>query len=217
MYIESHTNVSPNFNSKKLEPPFYKDVLDVFEDRVAGWLIMPAKKLLDIPHCSIAAVALATNYIEGIEIYISGNDSKGKSQEFFRRGFKAIFTGACSEEVLDAIANAIYESLRCGFSHDGMSRNRIYFSTARKEAFTVTWPKKNGEFVINGKLESAVINPTSFVESIELHFKQYIKKLRSKNSTEAKDAFLKAINLKWQLEEETPLIAMTEKEFYNKS
>ena len=209
MYVEKHIMVSPNFNSKKLEPPFYKDVLDVFEDRVAGWLIMPAKKLLDIPHCSIAAVALATNYIEGIEIYMSGSDSKSKSQQFFIRGFKRIFTGAFSEELLDAIANAIYQSLRCGFSHDGMSRNRIYFNTARNEALTITWPKKNGEFDPSGKLESVVINPARFVDCIELHFKQYIKELRSKNSTGAKDAFLKAINLKWQLEEEAPLIAMT--------
>ena len=210
--------VSPNFNSKKLEPPFYKDVLDVFEDKIAGWLIMPAKKLLDIPHCSIAAVALATNYIEGIEIYISGSDSKGQSQEFFRRGFKRIFAAeALSENMLVVVANAIYESLRCGFSHDGMFRNRIVFDNARKEAITITWPMKNGEFDPNGKLESAVINPARFVDCIELHFKQYIKELRSKNSTEPKDKFLEAIKLKWQLEESAPIIAMTEKEFYNKS
>ena len=73
--------ISPNFTHEKLQPPLYGDVLDVFEDRMLNWLIAPSKKLLGMRHGSVAAVALATNYIEGIEIYVSGKDSEGKSQE----------------------------------------------------------------------------------------------------------------------------------------
>ena len=35
----------------------------------------------------VAAVALMVNYFEGIEIYVTGEDSKNKSFEFFTRGF----------------------------------------------------------------------------------------------------------------------------------
>lgn len=211
--------ISPNFTHKKLEPPFYKDVVDVFEDRMVCWLLTPAKKLLDIPHGYVASIALAINYIEGIEIYISGEDSKRKSREFFRRGYKRIFTPTVGGSIYlqDAIADALYDLLRCGFAHDAMFRNRIYFSEAREEAITVTWPKKNGEFDPNGRLESAIINPRRFFECIELHFKEYMRELRVIESTQIQEKFLDAVKLKWQLGEPGPFVGMTEKEFLNKT
>jgi hypothetical protein len=120
--------ISPNFTHDKLQPPLYKDVLDVFEDRMLYWLIEPCKKLLATKHGSVAAVALATNYIEGIEIYVSGKDSKGKSKEFFRRGFKRIFSLA---EGHDFLVDALYANLRCGFAHSGLPASRITFSGLR--------------------------------------------------------------------------------------
>ena len=64
--------------------PFYRDKVDVFEDRMRGWLLAPALKLLDFNDFSVASVSLATNYFEGIEIYHSGLDSVGQSKAFFR-------------------------------------------------------------------------------------------------------------------------------------
>ena len=63
MTDETRHYLSPNFTHEKLEPPFYKDVVDVFEDRMLNWLLLPAKDLLKLRHGSVAAVALATNYI----------------------------------------------------------------------------------------------------------------------------------------------------------
>ena len=206
--------VSPNFTYEKLEPPFYKDVLDVFEDRMRHWLIGPSKHLLKLKHGDVPAVALATNYIEGIEIYASGKDSKNRSKEFFRRGYKRIFAMVSGPvECQEAIADALYELLRCGFAHDAMFRSGIYFSTVRKDAFIVSWPKKDGRFDPNGRMESAVINPVRFVECIELHFKTFMKSLRAKDAKEEKERFLAAIALKWSLGEPGHLIGMTEAEF----
>jgi hypothetical protein len=208
--------ISPNFTHEKLEPPFYKDILDVFEDRMLNWLLAPAKELLKVKHGFVAAVALATNYIEGIEIYASGKDSKGKSKAFFRNGYRRIFAQVSGPAYLqDAIADALYDMLRCGFAHDAMFRNGIYFSTERMEAFTITWPKKDGEFDPNGQLESAIINPYRFIACIELHFKEYMKELRAKAPTPAKEKFLAAIDLKWQLGQPARFIGMTEEQFYS--
>lgn len=206
--------VSPNYTHEKLEPPFYKDVVDVFEDRMRNWLLAPAKKLLKMKHGSVAAVALATNYIEGIEIYASGKDSKGKSSKFFRRGYKRIFaTVSGPTHLQDAIADSLYDLLRCGFAHDAMFRNRIYFSSIRKQAFTITWPKKSGQFDPDGHLESAIINPERFIECIEMHFADYIKALRAKDATVSKVNFLAAVALKWNLDGSTRQVGMTEEEF----
>ncbi len=206
--------VSPNFTHEKLEPPLYKDVLDVFEDRMLNWLIGPSKHLLKLKHGGVPAVALATNYIEGIEIYASGKDSKNRSKEFFRRGYKRIFAMVSGPvEFQEAIADALYELLRCGFAHDAMFRSGIYFSTVRKDAFIVSWPKKDGRFDPKGRMESAVINPFRFVECIELHFKDFMKSLRAKDAKDERERFLAAIALKWSLGDPGHFIGMTEAEF----
>ena len=202
--------ISPNFTHEKLQPPLYRDVLDVFEDRMLNWLIAPSKKLLGMRHGSVAAVALATNYIEGIEIYVSGRDSEGKSKEYFRRGFRRIFSLV---EGHDFIVNALYSNLRCGFAHSGLPSSRITFSSLRKEAITIVWPRKCGQFEASGQLEVAVINPRRFVECIEIHFTEYMKELRSRKESTAKENFLSAVALKWPLGEAGPQIPMTEEQF----
>jgi len=208
--------ISPNFTYEKLEAPSYEDIVDVFEDRMKNWLLFPAKALLEVPHGDIAAVGLAINYIEGIEIYISGQDSKRRSQEFFCSGFKRIFSRRVSsfpDYMHDAFAKALYDLLRCGFAHDAMFRYGISFSEIRKEAFTITWPKINGEFDPNGQLVSAVINPHRFIAGIEFHLDKYVKELRIPEPSCTKENFLTAVKLKWRLDEEGPLIGMTEHEF----
>jgi hypothetical protein len=182
------------------------------------WLIEPAKYLLSARHGEVAAVALATNYIEGIEIYSSGKDSKNKSKEFFRRGYKRIFATVSGPEFMqDAIADALYDMLRCGFAHDGMFRSGIYFSTMRKEAMLITWPKKNGQFITDGKLESAIINPRGFVRCIELHFNAYLRELRARKENDAQIRFRTAVELKWRLGEPGPSVGMTEAQFRRES
>jgi len=213
MHYKTKHFISPNFTHEKLEPPFYKDVVDVFEDRMRNWLLVPAKHLLGVKHGEVAAVALTTNYIEGIEIYASGKDSKRQSKEFFRRGFRRIFAVAGPANLQDAIADALYDLLRCGFAHDAMFRNRIYFSGTRTAAFTVTWPKKDGQFDPNGRLQSAIINPARFVRCIELHFDDYLRALRAKKATVVKENFLSAVDLNWHLGELGPIVGMTEAEF----
>ena len=206
--------VSPSFTHEKLEPGLYRDVVDAFEDRMRYWLLTPAKKLLNVKHGEVAAVALATSYIEGIEIYESGEDSTGQSKVFFRRGYRRIFAGAAEYEYMqDAIATALYQLLRCGFAHDGMFRSGIYFSKVRKEAMSISWPKKAGRFDPKGKLEAAVINPRRFIECIELHFDSYMQRLRSKNDNITKERFNQAVKLKWRLGEPGPVIGMSEEQF----
>jgi hypothetical protein len=180
-------------------------------------LLNPTKHLLKIKHGSVAAIGLATNYIEAIEIYASGKDSKANSKKFFCRGFNRIFAAVVGPPFMqEAIAAALYSSLRCGFVHEANFGHSIYLSEVRKEAFTVTWPRKNGEFDPNGHLQSAVINPTGFIRCIEIHFKDYVRQLRAKESTN-KVNFLAAIELKWRLGPEGPLIAMTEEQFFTRT
>lgn len=207
--------ISPRYTYRKLEPPFFRDIVDVYEDRMLHWLISPAKELLKIKDADVAAVALAVNYFEGIEIYFSGKDSKNRSREFFIRGFGRVFTGFSGPEFMrDRTASALYNHLRCGFAHEGIFRHGILFSTIRKDAFTITWPKKNGDFDPNGELESAVVNPVRFVERIEEHFRQYVRQLRAPDDSQIKANFRAAVDLKWNINGRERSIGLTEEEFY---
>jgi hypothetical protein len=207
--------VSPRFGHKKLEPPFYRDVVDVFEDRMRGWLLEPALKLLDLNDCSIASVSLSMNYFEGIEIYHSGEDSKYQSSKFFRRGFLRVFRMEDESAALqERLVDDLYNLLRCGFAHDSMFRSGINFSTVRKEPLLVTMKKKEGQFDPSVPLESVVINPRAFVESVERHFTIYVRELRRAQDEQLKENFKKAIALKWRLGMPGRTVGMTEEQFF---
>ena len=84
-------SISPNYTSEKLEDPSIEDKIDVFEDRMKGWLFAPMKKLLGQPHDRIASLCLQTTYFEGIWSYLVGKKSQGHSKEFFINGFYDVF------------------------------------------------------------------------------------------------------------------------------
>lgn len=207
--------VSPNFTHEKLESPDYLDIVDVFEDRMRGWFLTPAKQLLSSKTGVVAAVSLLTSYFEGIEIYRSGKDSHRASKEFFRRGFKRVFgVDSSGSHIFDRVVDSLYGEVRCGFAHDLLSRNRVFFSTVRPQAFNVTWPRKDGAFVTDGELESVIINPSRYCEAIELHFNKYIAALRNESDAEMKKNFLSAVDIKWALNQPGRIVGMSEAEFF---
>ena len=177
-------------------------------------MISPAAHLLRLRSGEVAAVALALSYFEGIEIYCSGKDSKCKSKDFFRNGFQRVFAVDLSgAQVYDEVTDALYVQARCGFAHDGLFRNRVFFSSVRQQALNVTWPRKNGIFVKGGHLESVIINPQRFCKAIDVHFTRYVASLRAEIDAIQKANFLSAVDLKWGLNEPEPFIGMTEEEF----
>jgi len=206
--------ISPNFGHEKLDSATYDDLVDVFEDRMRNWFLMPAERLLEIPHCQIAAVALLISYFEGIAIYLSGKDSKNKSFEFFADGFSRVFSVQHEDENASRIAaRAIYDQARCGFAHDGMFRNRVLFSDVPSKPLIFSFPKKNGVLDLS-RVESITINPSRFCDSIRVHLEGYLKRLRDGSDATIKQAFETAVKLKWGLDEPDRSIGMTEEEFF---
>jgi len=206
--------ISPNFGYKKLESATYEDLVDIFEDRMRNWFLIPAERLLEIPHCQIAAVALLIAYFEGIAIYLSGKDSKDKSFEFFAKGFSKVFPIQHEDKNAPRdVQLAIYNQVRCGFVHDGMFRNRVFFSAVSSKPIIISFPKKNGT-VNTTQTESIVINPKLFFESIKNHFEDYLKNLRTGTDKTIRQSFKATVKLKWALDEGDRTIGITEEEFY---
>jgi hypothetical protein len=117
-------------------------------------------------------------------------------------------------EFANEVTRAIYAQVRCGFAHDGMFRNKVFFSSSpRKKAILITWPKKDGRFDVSRGVASIVINPSRFYECIKLHFDSYVARLRAGTDAELRRAFESAVKIKWGLDQPDPIIGMTEEEF----
>ena len=216
--------ISPHYFSKKLEPPFYRDLVDVFEDRMRYWMLKPAEKLLNERTDKIAAVGILLNYFEGIEIYLSGKDSKNASFQFFQEGFKKVFgidvsnsDNSISKSNIKEASRVLYTQARCGFAHDGLFRNNVLFGEISKNAILISWPKPDGKLLFDNGAESIVINPTRFYECIKYHFEQYLSQLKSQRDEVLVYSFKKAVSLKWGLEKEYRVIAMPKPEFISNS
>lgn len=88
--------VSPRYTAEKLKTRRVEDSIDVYEDRVTGWLLEHARALAARPHSEYAVLALLIGYFEPHASYLRGQDSKNKSKKFFREGFLDVFQGAVS-------------------------------------------------------------------------------------------------------------------------
>ena len=189
-------HISPNFTTEKLANATQADRLDVFEDRIQGWVFAPAQLLLQDPNFRIGSLCLLLTYFEGAWSYMTGSDSKDRSKEFFRNGLVDVF---CSTGVdvglLGRAADILYEDARCGFFHDGMFRSRIFF-TSRGWALEITVPKVGGVLDLTGPIQSIMIDPRLFFDAVVTHFSSYMKRLRAGSDATLLQNFETAWNAK---------------------
>ncbi|ORJ52555.1 hypothetical protein [Geothermobacter hydrogeniphilus] len=203
--------ISPNYTYEKLESMNVDDFIDIFEDRTRVWLLDTVSHLLELEHGYFAAISLLLTYFEGIAIYLEGRDSQDKSKAFFKKGFVDVFKkSGFDEQLLNKIGSEFYSEARCGFFHDGMFRNKILISFMKKEALTITFPKIDGILDLNGNIESIIVNPKSFFDSINFHFESFISDLKNKTNIDLRSKFEGACLVKWKPTEPGPIVGFEE-------
>lgn len=201
--------ISPSYTDTILENPTLDDLIDVFEDRIRLWVLNAAKKLMDTEHGRIASFSLSLTYFEGIWTYIEGRGSKGRSKECFKSGFVDVFrTSKLKESLLRRVADILYVDARCGFFHDGMFRERIYFTDLPQAEMLVTLPKKQGQIDEDGHIQSLLIDPRRFFVAIERHFNGFISLLREPSNAEARTKFREAFKEQCDWETIGPVIGI---------
>lgn len=184
--------ISPNFPAEKLETGKIEDWIDVFEDRITNWIFKQARALLSVPDSEYAITQLLVPYFESITMYIKGEDSRGKSRQFFKEGFKTVFSSPKNpEHILLRIADVLYEDARCGFFHDNMIRSKIFFADAPLAPGPVhaNLPKVNGRTDFGGNISAIIINAEEFLDEVKSHFRTYINQLRDKNNHNLREKF----------------------------
>ena len=91
--------ISPTFDTSKLDNKSleanFDEFVDVYADRIMGWLLCSAQELNKPEHAGFAALQLALAFFEGFAMFFYGEDSSRRSQDFFRRGMRLVFPLWC--------------------------------------------------------------------------------------------------------------------------
>ncbi|NOS68759.1 MAG: hypothetical protein HOP33_02370 [Verrucomicrobia bacterium] len=185
--------ISPGFDSRKLEGKTleqnFDDFVDVYEDRIRGWLLTWAHELNKPEHAGFAALQLALAFFEGFAVFHDGEDSDGRSGAFFGRGFRLVFPqlDELPEKKAESIVKKLYRLGRCGLFHLGMVRAGVFLHDGDFE-FEVGFDAADEAAAI-------YINRHLFVKAITTRFEQYITELRDKSNSERRRRFVIA----WKL------------------
>jgi hypothetical protein len=171
--------ISPRFDDSKLAPGTLEDRIDVYEDRVRGWLIDCGRILNKLEHAGFGVLQTGLAYFEGFTVFSRGEDSHNKSSQFFKEGIESVFTEVSSLPVpiRDAFFKIMYYDGRCGFFHLGMARRRIVLSDGHP-VFRIRTDKSAQS------IDAILIDRYGFIEQIDQHHAQYVARLR--NPVEAK-------------------------------
>jgi hypothetical protein len=155
------------------------DKILIFIDRVNGWQLDVADQCLNgvkdekglvvgplIQHSGHAALHIVFSYFEMIAKYSAGYTDTGRSKEFFREGFKSVFSSLrvadADQSKVDSLLNDLYENVRCGLYHSGMTGVGIV--VVSQEVIDVP-------VVVTDK--SILINPYYLVTALKDHLETY--------------------------------------------
>jgi hypothetical protein len=123
----------------------------IYERQVEGWFLEPAKKLLrknGISNAGFILLLIGTSYIEGAQAYREGINLRNTDGAMFRRGVIRLF-GLTEDQ-----ARGLYDQLRCGLFHTGMTRDMVIISSEYNSPISLV----GGDIRINHKLFIKTIN-----------------------------------------------------------
>ncbi len=172
--------ISPRFDSTKLTDAQFDDRVDVYEDRVRGWLINCGHILNEHEHAGFGVLQVGLAYFEGFAVFWRGEDSDRKSEEFFKDGLVRVFpeVEGWPPQVKSDFASAMFRDGRCGLFHLGVARSRVVLS--------------DGEPVFRLEAVDAQSNPIIrvhidrklFIQRIDEHLSSFVALLRDPQQTE---------------------------------
>lgn len=121
----------------------------------------------DLSESGFVVLSVGLMYLEPIAMFLKGEDSYRKSEEFFKFGFRRIFA---AHEANDEELELLWKSSRNGMFHSGMQKYQCHLSRKISTAF-----KTEGNVLI--------INPAIFINRLVTHLNSYCENLREMTDT----------------------------------
>jgi len=154
--------VSPNYKYSNWIVADTDKKIEIFQDRVNGWMLDIAKQCNEIPHSGFAVLSIILSYFEMIGAFNKGDTDHTGSNEF-KDGIRLVFQEFKNH---DSELGELYRLCRCGMYHIGMVREGILLDNYDKPL----------------SLENNVwkIDPAKLVERITEHFNNdYLNQIRT--------------------------------------
>ena len=173
--------ISPRFTAEKLVGGNLDDLIDVFEDQMRGCLIDPANQLVPHQHAGFGILAIVLSYFEPLGQFLEGKAGKSKAQ--FTRGLKAVLPDL-ERNVSPKIINELYNQLRCGMFHHGITKWRVVIAPSGPHSLGVAWDAK-------GELLQVVVVPRHPMAHLDDHLTKYVGELREPANKKLRENFEK--------------------------
>ncbi len=184
--------ISPEHMSNDFTGAFDQKI-DIFVSGVEGWRLGVARAMRDkgVPQCGFAQVAVVASYFEMIAKYRAGfmgkkGDGKGDSEICFNEGVKQVFPGLHKwpQQAQDALLDLMYDRVRCGLYHIGMTGKRVILSWDSPLAIDY-----------NAVEDKAIINPDIVVDVLRNDLRKYENELRDTSNVDLRSNFERRFDL----------------------
>lgn len=111
-------------HNRELDPYSIDDKIIIYERQVKGWFLNPARRFLTLNNHGFIVLMICLSYLEGVQQYIVGESSNGRSREFFIDSLHRLYPDTFSNNNL----RSLYRDARCGLFHTGMVNGQIIIS-----------------------------------------------------------------------------------------
>lgn len=138
-------------------------MIDVFEDRVRGWFLDVADRLLGEAYSpgEYVAVSILLTYIEGIQQFREGADTpRNKSKEWFIKGLRRILPN-----LDDSVAEHLWRRVRNGLAHDLFTKERTTMARGAQPVASVA-------------VDVLTVNADELARCVRADFDRYVWELR---------------------------------------
>jgi hypothetical protein len=172
--------ISPNYTTDKLVSGDLKDMIDVFEDQMQGWLFDQANQLKSLQHAGFGILAIVLSYFEPIGQFLEGKS--GKSDTQFLSGLAAVFPNV-DPAIPAPVYGELYNQLRCGMFHRGITKSKVIITRSGQNPIEVVYSKPDGA------VQRITVVPVLLLEESERHLKRYVTELRDPKNVQLRQNF----------------------------
>jgi hypothetical protein len=185
-------SISRHYRDSHIKVDTFETRVALYEDQIRGWFLDQVRVLEKVSdNAGFVTLLVVLSYVEGHAIFYKGQDSRDSSKAFFRDAFKAIFPLSGDDPALiDDAVNELYNQMRNGLIHTGMTRGKVVLSGQFLEPvrITVDMPSKT--------ILQIEVNPIKMLEVIEDHLSHYLMRLRDPKENDLRENFDKAWKLR---------------------
>ncbi|MBJ9989429.1 hypothetical protein [Paenibacillus sp. S28] len=174
-----YPKIYDEISQRELDPYLVDHKIEIYSRQVNEWFLGRASRLLQGKNNGFIVLMICISYIEGVQQYINGRDSRNQSRQVFIQGLNRIFSLNLSDNDL----NEFYKEVRCGLFHNGMSGTKVIISSHFDSPI---------QFIDSNTIK---INQELFLKIIRQDFKNYMLDLKDENNYEMREKFDRMFNV----------------------